>query len=101
MTGKSIKNLNLKKMKFSKIFCLLSVPGINCFPIAREIPMEKQSENGKNIQKRSANEQKCRENVVVNCRFLTGDFNAKHRLELYENCLSDGFKKECGSKIRK
>ena len=82
-------------MKISKIICFLSVPGFNCSPIAKEILMRKQSENGKNIQKRATDDQKCREYVVVNCRVLTKDFNAKYRLELYEKCVSNGFKKEC------
>ena len=87
-------------MKISKIICFLSVSGFNCCPIAKEILMRKQSENGKNIQRRSTDEQKCREYVVVNCRVLTRDFNAKYRLEQYEICVSDGSKKKCGSKIR-
>ena len=87
-------------MKISKIICFLSVSGFNCCPIAKEILMRKQSENGKHFQKRSTDEQKCREYIVVNCRVLTRDFNAKYRLKQYEKCVSDCFKKECGSKIQ-
>ena len=80
-------------------FMTILLCGFYCSPIERDILMEKESTLCERTQERSNNGQLCRKSVIVFCELQKKYFNPKHRLNLYEKCLFDGFTQKCGYNI--
>ena len=84
-------------MEIFKII-LLSVlfSGLNSSPVTRDTPMDNESPTGKQIGRRSTGDHGCQEMVVTICKEEKKYYPSTDRLELFEQCKTDGFAYNCG-----
>ena len=84
----------MKNLKVILFVILLS--GLNCCPVIRDAAIENESRSGKQIHRRSTDDQRCRKTVIIHCELQKKTFPSKNRLSLYEKCLFQGFNQRCG-----
>ena len=92
--------------------------GSNCKPMTRDISMKNESTPGKQIRRRSTQastdeddqlrtvhpsirpgstgDHECQKLVIIYCELEKQTFSSENRLDVYEQCLFDGFTQICG-----
>ena len=83
-------------MNLKKILFVILVSGSNSNPVTRDTSIENETRSGKQIHRRSTEDHRCRKTVVIHCELQKKTFSSENRLDLYAECLYEGFTQRCG-----